>query len=160
VTVDTGRGGSPFFVGDFNNDGSQDIAVIAKPAKGMLSTLNSEYANWTVEDVLKVALPVERNGVQVLPPKPAPVKIGQDDSLLIIVHGYQQSGWRNPQAQQTYLLKNAVGENMKTQPIKYALAGASETNPHVRINGDVIKETVAKKDGFIYWTGAKYAWRQ
>jgi hypothetical protein len=160
VTVDTGRGSNPFIIGDFNDDGSQDIAVVVRPAKEMLSTLNGEYANWTVVDVTKVSLPVEHNGVAVLPPKPEPVKIEQGDQLLVIIHGYKQDGWRNAQAQQTYLLKNAVGENMRAQPVRYALAGASGKNPHVTVGGDVIKETRAKQDGFIYWTGAKYAWRQ
>jgi hypothetical protein len=161
VTVDTaGRSGNPFVVGDFNNDGVEDIAVVVRPARGMLSEINSEYANWIVEDILKVQLPVVHNGIQVLPPKPAPVKIEQNDQLLVIVHGYQKDAWRNSQARQTYLLKNAVGDNMKTQPIKYALAGASAKNPHVAVNGDVIRETMAKQEGFIYWTGAKYAWRQ
>jgi hypothetical protein len=161
VTVDTGvRGGKPSVAGDFNNDGVEDIAVVVRPARGMLAEINSEYANWIVEDVTKVQLPVEHNGIQVLPPNPGPVKIEQNDQLLVIIHGYQKEGWRNSQARQTYLLKNAVGENMRAMPIKLALAGASAKNPHVTINGDVIKETMAKQDGFIYWTGSKYAWRR
>jgi hypothetical protein len=159
VTVDTGYSTTPFVVGDFNDDGSQDIAVVVRPAKGMLPTLNGEYANWILEDVSQVELPVVRNGVQVLPPKPGPVKIEGEDPLLVIIHGYKQEGWRNGMAQQTYLLKNGVGENMRTQQVKYALSGASGNNPHVGRNGDVIKETRAKTDGFIFWTGAKYAWR-
>jgi len=161
VTLDTGvKGGKPFVVGDFNNDGVEDIAVAVRPAKGMLAEINSEYANWIVEDVAKVQVPVERNGRQVLPPNPGPVKIEQNDQLLVIIHGYQKEAWRNAQARQTYLLKNAVGENMLAMPIKYALAGASAKNPHVTVNGDVIKETRRGDSGFIYWTGSKYAWRQ
>jgi hypothetical protein len=160
VTVDTDvRGGKPFVVGDFNNDGVEDIAVIVRPARGMVSEINSEYANWIVEDLAKVELPVERNGIRVLPPKPEPVKIGQADQLLVILHGYQKEAWRNSQARQTYLLKNAAGENMRAMPIKFALAGAGAKNPHVSVNGDVIKETIAKQEGFIYWTGSKYAWQ-
>jgi hypothetical protein len=160
VTLDAGvLGGKPFVVGDFNNDGVEDIAVVVRPARGMLAEINSEYANWIVEDMTKVKLPVEHNGIQVLPPKPGPVKIEQNDQLLVIIHGYQKEGWRNTQARQTYLLKNAVGENMRAMPIKFALAGASAKNPHVAVNGDVIKETMAKQEGFIYWTGSKYAWQ-
>jgi hypothetical protein len=161
VTIDTGvKGSKPFVVGDFNNDGVEDIAVVVRPAKGMLAEINNEYANWIVEDVSKVQLPVERNGRQVLPPNPGPVKIEQNDQLLVIIHGYQKEAWRNTQARQTYLLKNAVGENMLAMPIKYALAGAGAKNPHVAVNGDVIKETRRGDNGFIYWTGSKYAWRQ
>ncbi|HEV7859073.1 MAG TPA: hypothetical protein VGO91_10695 [Pyrinomonadaceae bacterium] len=161
VTIDTAvKGGKPFVVGDFNNDGVEDLAVVVRPGKGMLAEINSEYANWIVEDVTKVQLPVERNGRQVLAPNPGPVRIEQNDQLLVIIHGYQKEAWRNSQARQTYLLKNAVGENMQAMPIKYALAGASAKNPHVTVNGDVIKETRRGDSGFIYWTGSKYAWRQ
>src|SRR4030095_6472151 len=96
--------------------------------------------------------------VRVLPPKPGPVKIEENDELLVIVHGYQQSGWRNPQAQQTYLLRHAVGDSLEMQPLKNVLTGATKQNSHSRVGGDVIKEKVGDQEGFVYWTGAKYAW--
>lgn len=158
VVVDTTHVGSSFVVGDFNDDGSQDIAVIVKPARGMLQKINSEYANWTIEDVAGVALPVERNGVRVLPPRPEPVKVEPDDLLLVVVHGHQQNGWRNPQAQQTYLLKHGAGDNLRTEPLKDLIGDAANKSPHSQASGDVIKEKVSGQEGFIYWTGAKYAW--
>lgn len=160
VTVETGLAANPFVVGDFNNDGVEDIAVVVRPAKGALAELNSEYANWILEDVTKVQLPVAQGGRVVLPPKPEPVRVEQNDQLLAVVHGYKKEGWRNEQARQTYLLKNAVGDEMRSQPVKYALAGASTSNPHLSLNGDVIKETRGRQEGYIYWTGSKYAWRQ
>lgn len=161
VTVEAaGRAGAPFFTGDFNNDGAQDIAVVVRPSKWMLGEINGEHVNWIIDDVSKVDLPVMQNGRQVLPPAPEPVKIEANDQLLVVIHGYKAEGWRSQQAQQTYLLKNAVGENMHAQSIKYALAGASAKNPHLGANGDVIKATREKREGFIYWTGSKYAWRQ
>ena len=158
LAVNTNRSGDPILVGDFNNDGSQDIAVIVKPAKGTLQRLNSSYAPWIVEDLSKIELPVERNGIRVLPPKPGPVKIEENDELLVIVHGYQQSGWRNPQAQQTYLLRHAVGDGLETQPLKGVMSDTAKQSIHSRVGGDVIKEKMADQEGFVYWTGAKYAW--
>lgn len=158
LSVNTNHSGSPFLVGDFNNDGSQDIAVIVKPAKGTLQTLNDPYSPWIVEDLSKIDLSVDRNGVRVLPPKPGPVKIEENDELLAIVHGYQQSGWRNPQAQQTYLLRHAVGDSLEMQPLKNVVTDATKQSSHSRVGGDVIKQKVAGQEGFVYWTGAKYAW--
>src|SRR5690242_15791337 len=39
-----------FVTGDFNGDGSPDLAVIAWPAKTKLGTINGELANWTIQD--------------------------------------------------------------------------------------------------------------
>src|ERR1700682_6568320 len=46
-----------FVVGDFNGDGSEDLAVIVKPNEGSLREINSEVANWTLEDPGQVAIP-------------------------------------------------------------------------------------------------------
>ena len=96
--------------------------------------------------------------MRVLPPKPGPVKIEENDELLVIVHGYQQSGWRNPQAQQTYLLRHAVGDGLQTQPIKNLLSEATREDFHRHIGGDVIQSKLAGEEGFVYWSGAKYVW--
>ena len=147
-------------VGDFNNDGSQDIAIVVKPVRGQLQSLNNPYAPWMVEDLLKVVLPVDRNGVRLLPPNPGPVRIEENDELLAIVHGYQKSGWRNPQAQQSYLLRHAVGDGLIAQPLKSVLGDPAKPSSHSNIGGDVIREKLADGEGFVYWTGAKYAWRR
>ncbi len=146
-----------YVVGDFNGDGSQDIAVVVRPAKGKLEEINSEVANWIMEDPRKVLLPDPHKSVQPLPPRPAPVKADEDDILLTIIHGYKQQGWRNPEAQQTYMLYDAVGSSMTAQPLK-ALQGATKNRNDLSKSGDVIKETLAGEQGFLYWTGAKYAW--
>jgi hypothetical protein len=41
VTIDHSRL-VPFVIGDFNGDGSEDIAIVVKPAHGKLTELNSE----------------------------------------------------------------------------------------------------------------------
>ena len=158
VTVDAGR--QPVFVvGDFNGDDSQDIAVVVRPAKGKLEELNSEVANWILEDPQQVRLPDSTKAVQSLPQAPQPVKVKSDDVLLTIIHGYKAEGWRNPAAQQAYLLSNAVGASMATEPLKN-LQSATVNKNALSKNAAVIKATLDGAQGFLYWTGAKYAWHK
>ena len=56
VTADTGRPPS-FVAGDFNWDGSEDLAVLVTPVDGKLDAINSEVANWVLEDPMKVRVP-------------------------------------------------------------------------------------------------------
>jgi hypothetical protein len=158
VAIDTGH--QPvYIVGDFNGDGSEDIALVVKPAKNKLEEINSAVANWTVEDPRRVLLPDPNKTVQRLPQNPGPVKVQPDDLLLTIIHGYKDKGWRNPEARQAYLLDNAVGTSMTAAPLKDLLS-ANGNKTGVMRSGDVIKVTLAGEPGFIYWTGAKYAWHK
>lgn len=158
VAIDTSH--QPVYVvGDFNGDGSEDIAVVVKPAKGKLEEINSEVANWILEDPRRVLLPDPNKTVQKLPQEPGPVKVQPDDLLLTIIHGYKDKGWRNTEARQAYLLANAVGTSMTAAPLKDLLSANGNKNG-VMQSGDVIKVTLRGEPGFIYWTGAKYAWHK
>src|SRR5262249_56719541 len=56
------QGSAPgFIVGDFHGDGSEDVAVIARPAAGELKDINSDLANWTIQDADKSFIPPARN---------------------------------------------------------------------------------------------------
>ncbi|HEX6650422.1 MAG TPA: hypothetical protein VF075_12815 [Pyrinomonadaceae bacterium] len=140
VTIDNSQS-VPFLTGDFNGDNSEDIAIIVKPGKGKLSELNSEYANWILEDPHQPPLQERR---------PRPISIRGNDVLLAVIHGYEGDGWRNALATQTYLLKNAVGEEFQTQTAQH-VSGA-------KVRGDVIREKLDGANGIILWTGAKYVW--
>lgn len=133
---------TPFLVGDFNGDNSEDIAIAVKAGKGKLSKLNSEYANWILED------PRQPVHIKDLKSRPAPVTVTGKDSLLAVIHGVKSEGWRSAIAKQTYLLKNAVGESFEKQT----------NHAKSRFRGDVIREKLDGTDGIIYFTGAKYAW--
>ena len=159
VAIDTSRS-VPFIVGDFNGDGSQDIAVIVRPAKASLAKLNSEYANWIVEEPQRVALPDPNRAVQQLAKGAETIKVQQDDLLLLILHGYRQAGWHDQLARQTFLLRNAVGENIRAQSLREAAKSAGSKNAQTQPPGDVIREKLNGQDGFLYWTNAKYAWHQ
>jgi hypothetical protein len=157
VTADAGRGMNAL-TGDFNGDGSEDIAVVVKPDAAHLSELNGETANWIVEDPRRVLSAQEiRPGTQ-LPPSPPPVKVEAGDTLLAIIHGYTSKGWRNADAKQTYLLKNAVGDEMRAQSVEAARTGNTERRPLPFLRGDLIWQKLSGRSGCIYWTGAKYGW--
>jgi hypothetical protein len=158
VAIDMGHQPG-YIVGDFNGDGSEDIAIVVKPAKNKLDEINSEVANWIVEDPRQVLLPDPNKTVQRLPQNPGPVKVRPDDLLLTIIHGYKDKGWRNTEARQAYLLDNAVGASMTAAPLKDLQSAGGNKNGVMR-SGDVIKQTLAGEQGFLYWTGAKYAWHK
>ena len=134
---------TPFMLGDFNGDNSEDIAIFVKPGSGKLSELNSEYVNWILEDpqhVTHISRDVKRN-----------------DLLLAVIHGHKREGWRNDLARETYLLKNAVGAEFATQSINQ-LRTTGESRSLPQLHGDVIREKLNGNGGIIYWNGAKYAW--
>ncbi len=150
---------SSCIVGDFNGDGFQDIAIIARPAAGKLAAINSEVANWILEDPQQIPLLDPTKAVQPFPPAPPPVQVELTDSLLVVVHGYGQDGWRNPQAIQTYLLKNAVGKNLSRQTAQEYLNNTKSAKQRLLLRGDVIRGSLDGKPGFLYYSGAKYIWQ-
>ncbi|HEX8500038.1 MAG TPA: hypothetical protein VF659_05545 [Pyrinomonadaceae bacterium] len=154
-----GGGEGSYVTGDFNGDDSQDVAVVVRPVRAKLAEINDELANWILEDPRKVQLP----GVALagLKPgeKPERVTVAQGDLLLAVVHGHRAEGWRNPAATQTYLLKNAVGGGLKLVTRVEAQAARRAEGRPADLTGDVIGETLANEAGYLYWTGAKYAWR-
>jgi hypothetical protein len=149
---------APFIVGDFNGDGSEDLAAIVRPARGALPKVNSEYANWIIEDPRMVILPDPNKAVQRLPKPPPPVFVHANDVLLLVLHGYQQAGWRHQYARQTFLLRNAVGENVRAQSVNEVVRIGGNKNPVQQRPGDVIGEKLAGHDGFLYWANGRYAW--
>jgi hypothetical protein len=152
ATPDPSRPG--FAVGDFNGDGSEDLAVAVKPGENSLSEINNELANWLLEDPRTVVI---NTASTVRPPPVKPVRAEKGDSLLAIIHGVGPQGWRNPAAKQTFLLKNGAGSNMTVLAVKDLTAsnGKAKLPP---LRGDTISETVGGKAGILFWTGAKYAW--
>jgi hypothetical protein len=146
--LDTGH--APYFlVGDFNGDDSQDIAVVLKPAAGRLSEMNQEYPPWMLRDLFNPNLPPQL--------RKEPLRVEENDKLLAVIHGYGPKGWRNNEATQTYLLKNAVGVDIKTQPARVSLAAyIGKKTP--RLMGDTIIEVLGDRPGFLYYAGASYAW--
>jgi hypothetical protein len=142
--VDTQHNPS-FFAGDFNGDLSQDIAIIVKPAPGKVSEMNEQYPPWLLRDPF--ANPNERQQFQV----------EQDEEMLAVIHGYGTNDWRDPEATQTYLLKNSVGSGIRvhTGP-EFINANSGRKVP--QLQGDLIGEMVRGTQGYIYYSGASYRW--
>lgn len=148
-------------VGDFNGDGASDLAVVARPAQGKLTELNSELANWILEDPTQIMPPDPRNfdphqGVQKLQPAPPRPRVEQTDALVVVIHGVNETGWRSPQALQTYLLRHAAGVEMRSSKASDVAREGRRGMP--RLRGDVIVEKLGGEAGFLYWTGANYGW--
>jgi len=156
VVTDTSRDPS-FVAGDFNGDGSEDIAISVKPNEALLGEINSEFANWILEDPQKIIVQTGDLGVRRPSVQPAPVRAEKGDTLLAIVHGVGREGWRNPEAKQTYLLKNGAGTNMVTESAESLRSGKGKQNlPRVR--GDAIRQKIEGRSGLIIWAGSRYAW--
>ena len=139
VVADSSRG-SWYLDGDFIGDGSADLAVAARPIAARLAALNDPLANWIVEDPRQ--------------PRAATTALAASDALLAVVHGYGPNGWRNPDARQTYVLRNTGGSGMRAVPTREAVAPVPG---HERV-GHVIREKLSGASGLLYWNGARYAW--
>lgn len=128
---------------------------MTKASDDALTDINSELANWTLEDPKEIPIPGTPAADQLVRPKA--VKVEKSDVLLAIIHGVGPQGWRNREARQSYLLKNAAGTNAEAQSAA-ALRSSSSKENLPRLRGDAIAESINGRRGLIFWTGAKYAW--
>ena len=143
----------PFFVGDFNGDGAEDVAVTAPPVGEQLVQLNGELVNWTIQETR--AKPPASAGT---PTPPVRVQVEPKDVLLGVLHGLGAQGWRTVDARQAYVLRYA-GETHPTETTSRDLRALAPPDLRLpRINGDVLLAMGGAEPGFLYWTGAKYVW--
>jgi hypothetical protein len=150
-----GRSGLPVFVvGDFNGDESQDLAVVARPATGKLGDVNSELANWTIQDADKALIAPPGKSVVVVPKATRP-KVENGEEVLAIIHGFGPTGWRNPEARQAYIVKHAPGTLHGTASSQSQKAIQAM---HLSAQTDIIEGIRQKQEGFVFWTGGVYAW--
>lgn len=150
----------PFFSGDFNGDGLQDLAVFVRPTAEGLAAVNSEFSNWILEDPFVQPHIKPNQGLLRTSLHERPVRAESNDQLLAIIHGYGPEAWRNPMARQTFLIRKVAGSGIRPEAFSEELL-----KPQTRLlmtgpKMDIIRETLAGKPGFLYWTGAKYAWHQ
>jgi hypothetical protein len=164
VVIDASRAPS-YFVGDFNGDQSQDLAIVLKPAAGKLQELNQEFPNWLAREPMKLVLarskPLARPAPDTRLPNPAAgqtVRFEQSDVLLAVIHGYGPKGWHDPEATQTHLLRDVVGANMRIQPLSEAAKAYKGIKPFPAIYGDLIQETLVGQPGFLHFAGSTYSW--
>jgi hypothetical protein len=138
-----------YIVGDFNGDGSEDLAIWAKANPERIKDLNNELANWTIVDPEKTFVPPPGHRVVKLPPKPERDLIKDSEPLLIVIHGYEAQGWRDPNAKQAFVLHNVPGHSLTTAHV--------EKLPGTLHAAEVV---FPQRDGFLYWLGGSYAWKK
>lgn len=143
-----------FLVGDFNGDGSEDLAIVAHPKEAKLADINSDFANWTVQDAEQAMIPTGKQTVIRLE-KPVLPKIAAGEQVLAIIHGYGAKGWRDADARQAYLVKHAAGMLEGTEP---SVSEKAIRAMHLPVETDLIRATRSNKPGFVFWTGGMYAW--
>jgi len=142
AVIDTNYNPS-FLSGDFNGDGSQDLAVILKATK--LDVMNQELPPWLVRQ--------PRNNK----PARAHAPIAKDETFLAVIHGFGANNWRDPDATQTFVLKDVVGQNLKVHSLnEFVTANSGRKLP--RPKGDLIGETVGGTPGYLYYAQATYSW--
>jgi hypothetical protein len=135
---------SNFVTGDFNGDSSQDLAVVVKPVPEKIAEMN-EQPIWLLRDPR-------------VPHNPrAPLHVKKDDVLLAVIHGYGANDWRDPQATQTFLLKNVVGAGLHVQDGKEFVKN-NNGRRLPRPEGDLIGETLKGSEGYLYYNAANYSW--
>ena len=160
ATIELARHPS-FITGDFNGDFSQDLAVTIKPVPSKLPQINDELAGWILVAPIQYAIsdakakPYQAMHARIL--KHQPVQVINGDLLLAVIHGFEAKGWRDPWATQTYLLKDAVGDDLRVVPRKLVVTPMNEQKMPL-IRGDVIQQTHDGQSGFLYFNGGKYAW--
>lgn len=143
-----------FIVGDFNGDSSEDLAVIVRPARGKFEEINSELANWIIQDADKAFLPSPHQRV-VRMEKAARPAVAEGETVLAIIHGYDARGWRDPAARQAYLVKHAAATFQGTAP---SISQKAIRAMHLPVETEIIQEVRGNKKGFLFWTGGLYAW--
>lgn len=142
AVVDTAYNPS-FLAGDFNGDGSQDLVVILKPAK--LDEMNQELPPWLVREPRTRKVPLKH------------ARIEKDETFLAVIHGYGANHWRDPDATQTFVLKDVVGQDLKVHSLnEFVTANSGRKLP--RPQGDLIGETVGGTPGYLYFSQATYSW--
>jgi hypothetical protein len=132
-----------YLMGDFNGDASQDLAVIIKPVN--LDEMNQEYSPWLVRAPRTHRVDRTR------------LKIEKDEVLLAVIHGYGTNDWRDPEATQTFVLKDVVSNDLKVHTGKeFVTTNAGRKLP--RAQGDLIGATLQGTQGYLYYATSSYSW--
>ena len=67
------------------------------------------------------------------------LRVAADDVLLAVIHGYGDNGWRDREATQTFLLKNAAGTNLEAHSANN-VPKTHRGNKLPGLRGDVVAE--------------------
>ena len=131
-----------FFSGRLQRRCSQDIAVIIKPVKLDLNEPG-------VSALARQRATHRRSRSRAL-------QIEKDETLLAVIHGYGTNDWRDPEATQTFVLKNVVGNDLKVHTGKEFVTANSGRS--YRDRRAIDRETVQGTPGYLYYASATYSW--
>jgi len=139
---------------DLNGDGVDDLAImVTVPAKSV-ANINSELANWSIQDVRKADIPTVTGKLSTA--KRKPTRVHANELLLAVIHGFGERAWRSAEAKQAFLLVNAgtdrlVGMSFTQLNALGVKLPRMSANPH---------EALIARSGAawlaVYWTGAQY----
>ncbi len=135
-----------YIAGDFNGDMTQDIAIAVKPVAAKLDMLNEDYPAWLLRDPFANA-----------DTKSPSLSVVENETLLAIIHGYGANDWRDPNATQTFLLKNVAVSNMEVHAgTQFVKTNRGKKLPPIA--GDVIGQIIRGSRGYLYYAHKNYRW--
>jgi hypothetical protein len=149
---------NPTFVSsDLNGDGAEDLAVAVTTNPDERVAANGELANWTVNDVQNVELPNAGKAIYRFHQKHHRVILRKNQTLLAVVHGVGELGWRSPEASQAFLLVNTPTEKLShSDMLKLNREGVSLPRTTIYPTQALIAESSSQTLA-VYWSGAQYA---
>ena len=81
----------------------------------------------------------------------------KDEVLLAVIHGFGANEWRDPEATQTFVLKNVAGNDLKVHTgEEFVTANSGRKLPSPK--GDLIAGTLQGNLGYLYYASANYSW--
>ena len=138
-------------VGDFNGDGSPDLALAVRPGRGQAAFVADPLANWTVQDC-EGTPPLPHTPLAAPPTRPA---MAAGEGLLAVIHGYGRKGWRDSEARQGYLVRTGIDGGWRA----LAREGhAVPVLPRSRGGRDVLVSP-ARAGTVVFWRGGSYTCR-
>jgi len=144
-----GTAGS-FAAGDFSRDGLTDLAALAEVNPERLGDVNDDLAAWIVQDAM-VGPQAPHTGA--VPPRP---RLAASERVLVVINAFDQAGWRNPDARQTYVVKGVTTGPLGATPI--AAVVDRTTRPLGPPFGDVLEAQAEARQGFISYVNGRYSW--
>ncbi|MEP7341106.1 MAG: hypothetical protein ABI977_25475 [Acidobacteriota bacterium] len=138
-----------FIEGDFNGDGSQDLAVDGLTTTLTPGTENTVLPNCTFVDLRPMI--ESQPGQKSLPNKDRPAVVG-------VIHGEGPIGWRSQNAKDTHWFWVHPVNSIEAQS-SVRVFNFIESARSLKLKGDVVRlGMLSGQAGFAYYNGTSYEW--
>lgn len=139
-----------FAAGDFNRDGLTDLAALADVSPERVGDVNDGLAAWIVLDASVGPITPKTGAV---PPRP---HLAAGERVLVVINAFDEAGWRNPEARQTYILKGVTGGPLGGTAMA-SVAGRTSVllGPPF---GDALISQAGTRRGFVFFLNGRYSW--